>query len=396
MKPDMSRSRSICVVTGSRADYGHLSPVMHAIAADPNLVLHVVACGQHLDARFGETWEDIAKDGFDISEKVDIDLTEDTSLAIAAATGTAISRLAQAFARLKPDIILVLGDRFEIFSAGAAATILRIPLAHIHGGEVTEAAMDDAMRHSLTKMAALHFVAAKPYAERVLQMGEDPGCVFVTGAPGLDHLDTLDFMTREKLAQDLGVSLSARFFIVTYHPVTLESDYGTAAIAQLATALENYPKASIVFTGVNSDPGHTKIQTVLTTFCAADPDRRRLVQSLGQRRYLSALKEADVVIGNSSSGLIEAPSLFTPSVNIGNRQKGRLRSPSVINCGNSAKDITNAINQALSLGFLKSVAAQEPAYDHRKEASARIVAVLKTTDLARLSIKRFRDIITAS
>ena len=368
---------------------------MHAIAATPELKLQTVVCGQHLETRFGETWKAIANDGFDISEKVVIGLAEDTRLATATATGTAVSGLAEAFERLKPDIVLVLGDRFEIFAAGAAATILRIPLAHIHGGEVTEAAMDDAFRHSLTKMAHLHFAAAKPYAARILQMGEDPEHVFVSGAPGLDHISTQQLMSRGKLAQDLGINLADLFFVVTYHPVTLEADYGTAATEQLIAALENFPTASVVFTGVNSDPGHTKISAILSGFCADDPDRRKLVQSLGQCRYLSAVKEANAVIGNSSSGIIEAPSLFTPSVNMGDRQKGRLRSPSVIDCGETAAGITNAINQALSPDFLKSISSQDPAYGRGGNASAQIVEILKTADLAQLSIKPFKDIITA-
>lgn len=392
----VSKPRNICVVTGSRADYGHLSPVMHAIEARSALNLQLVVCGQHLEPRFGETWKDITADGFEISEKVDIGLSGDTALATADATSRAMSGLANAFTRLKPDIVLVLGDRFEIFAAGTAATILRVPLAHIHGGEVTEAAMDDAFRHGLTKMASLHFVAAEPYATRVQQMGENPDYIFVSGAPGLDHLSALKFVSRNELSRDLGISLADQFFVVTYHPVTLEIDYGATATTQLIAALENFPLVSIVFTGVNSDPGNAKILSTLSAFCAKKPDQRKLVQSLGQRRYLSAVKEADVVIGNSSSGLIEAPSLFTPSVNIGERQKGRLRSPSTIDCGEDAADITDAIDRALSPNFLKAIGEQQPAYSSDGHASSRIVEILETTDLAQLSIKQFRDIIPSS
>jgi UDP-hydrolysing UDP-N-acetyl-D-glucosamine 2-epimerase len=391
----VSKPRNICVVTGSRADYGHLSPVMHAVEAAPTLTLQAVVCGQHLEARFGETWKAIASDGFEIAEKVDIGLAEYTNLSTAEATGRAISGLAQAFARLKPDIVLILGDRFEIFAAGTAAAILRIPLAHIHGGEVTEAAMDDALRHALTKMASLHFVAAEPYANRVIQMGESPAHVTISGAPGLDLLSTTEFMARDALSQELDIDLFARFFVVTYHPVTLENDYGAAATQQMTAALNQFSDAAIIFTGVNSDPGYTSIQNILTEFCEDDRKRRRVVPSLGQRRYLSAIREADVVIGNSSSGLIEAPSLFVPTVNIGDRQKGRLRSPSVIDCGENASEIAVAINQALDPDFQKSIATQEPAYGRGGGAAAKIVEVLKTVDLARLSKKQFNDIIPA-
>jgi UDP-hydrolysing UDP-N-acetyl-D-glucosamine 2-epimerase len=391
----VDKIRSICVVTGSRADYGHLYPVMQAVADAPKLTLQTVVCGQHLEAKFGETWKVVQADGFALDAKVDIGLSEDTRLATAEATGRAVSSLAQAFSRLRPDIVLVLGDRFEIFAAGVAAILLRIPLAHVHGGEVTEAAMDEALRHALTKMAALHFVAAEPYAARVRQLGEDPARVFVTGAPGLDHLITQKFMTRDELSRDLAIDLSARFFVVTYHPVTLKEDYGVAAMANLAAALEGFPDTAFVFTGVNSDPGHAPIQRVLIAFCEGDAERRKFVRSLGQRRYLSAVKEADAVIGNSSSGLIEAPAIGTPTVNIGDRQKGRLRSSTVIDCGEDTAAIRAAISRALDPAFRKSTTAQTPAYGRGGGATAKIIEVLKTADLTRLSVKRFHDIIPA-
>jgi UDP-hydrolysing UDP-N-acetyl-D-glucosamine 2-epimerase len=388
----MASPRTICVVTGSRADYGHLQPVMQAIAADPALKLLTIACGQHLDPRFGETWKAIAADGFTIDSKVDIALTDDTAVATAEATGRAVSGLAQSLAKFKPDMVLVLGDRFEILAAGVAALLLNIPLAHIHGGEVTEAAMDDSIRHSLTKMAALHFAAAEPYAARIRQMGEDPARVIVSGAPGLDHVDTLAFMNRADLARDLGLDLGGRFFVVTYHPVTLATDQGKAGMAALTDALDGFPDAAVVFTGVNSDPGHAALTAAVTRFTAANPARRKAMPSLGQRRYLSAVKLADAVIGNSSSGLIEAPALGIATVNIGDRQKGRLRSASVIDCAETAPAIRAAIAKALDPAFRASFAAQPPVYG-RGGAAAKIVAALKSVDLAQLSVKRFFDII---
>lgn len=388
----MSAPRRICVVTGSRADYGHLQPVMKAVAADPALRLLTVACGQHLDARFGETWQAIAADGFSIDAKVDLSLGDDTPLAAAEATGRGVTGLARVFDALKPDIVLVLGDRFEILAAGVAALLLNIPLAHVHGGEITEAAVDDAVRHSLTKMAALHFAAAEPYAARIRQLGEDPARVFVTGAPGLDHLATMKFLNRTELAKDLGLDLSGRFFVVTYHPVTLTSDHGLAGMRSLLDALETYADAAIVFTGVNSDPGHRALHDALTAFTAAQPARRKAVLSLGQLRYLSTVKAADAVIGNSSSGLIEAPALNTPSVNIGDRQKGRLRSPSVIDCAPDMGSFRAAMAKALDPAFRKTLETQTPAYG-RGGAAAKITAALKSADLAQLSRKQFHDII---
>ena len=391
----MSGPRKICVVTGSRADYGHLQPVMRAIAEDPALQLQVIACGQHLDTRFGETWKAIVADGFVLDARVDLALGDDSRLATAQATGRAVSGLAEALSRLAPDIVLVLGDRFEILATGIAALILHIPLAHIHGGEVTEAAMDDAMRHALSKIAALHFVAAEPYRARLMAMGEDPARIVVSGAPGLDHLDTMTFLSRAAVSQSLGISVSQPLFVATYHPVTLQADGGAAAMTALLSALSDYPTATLVFTGVNSDPGHAGLQSQISAYVAAHPSHRVAVASLGQQRYLSAIKIADAVVGNSSSGIIEAPALGVPTVNIGDRQKGRLRSGSVIDCGENPSEIRAALAKALSPAFRRTAATAPSAYG-RGGAAAKIVAGLKTWPLAQLSAKPFFDIMPRS
>jgi UDP-hydrolysing UDP-N-acetyl-D-glucosamine 2-epimerase len=385
-------SRRICFVTGSRADYGHLSSVMAAVRDHADLSLQVVVTGQHLDARYGNTWNAIADDGFNIDDKVDLALGADTPLDTAHAVGRGVSALADSFSRLSPDIVVVLGDRFEILAAAQAALLLNIPLAHIHGGEATEAAVDDAIRHAITKMARLHFCAAEPYAARVRQMGEDPAHVFTVGAPGLDHLSTLKFLARDELARDLGIEIGERLFVVTYHPVTLKLDQGAAAVGELMTALKEFKDVAMVFTGVNSDPGNRVISDAVTAFVAEDLDRRVMVNSLGQRRYLSAVREADVVIGNSSSGLIEAPALGVPTVNIGDRQKGRLHGASVLTCSDEAAAIGAAITRALDPAFTSAAAASEPPYG-RGGAAPRIATVLASADLGRLSTKPFRDII---
>lgn len=385
-------TRRICFVSGARADYGHLSSVIAAVAAHADLTLQLVVTGQHLDPRYGETWRSIVDDGYTIDEKVDIGLQSDTPLDTAKAVGRGVSALADSFARLHPDIVVVLGDRFEIFAAAQAALLLNIPLAHIHGGEATEAAVDDAIRHAITKMARLHFCAAEPYAARVRQMGEDPTCVYALGAPGLDPIATLNFVERATLAADLDIDLSSPMFVITYHPVTLQLGDGKAAVTELTRALERHADAAMIFTGVNSDPGNRVVSDALNAFAEVAPHRRTVIASLGQLRYLSAVKLADVVIGNSSSGLIEAPALGVPTVNIGDRQKGRLRSASVIDCPDDSRAISEAIAEAMTEDFRASARETEPAYG-RRGVAGKMADVLASIDLGRLSTKPFHDII---
>ncbi len=384
-------TRRICFVTGSRADYGHLSSVMAAVQKHDGLALQTIVTGQHLDNRFGDTWTVIAEDGFGIDERADLELGADTPLDTARAIGRGVTLLAESLDRLKPDIVVVLGDRFEILAAAQAALMLNIPVAHIHGGEATEGAVDDAIRHAITKMARLHFCAAEPYAARVRQMGENPAHVFTVGAPGLDHLSTTEFLSRETLSEDLGIDLRGRLFLITYHPVTLKLDQGGTAVRHLVEALSGFDETAMVFTGVNSDPGHQIISDTIGAFVAPDSNRRVMVNSLGQRRYLSAAREADVIIGNSSSGLIEAPALGVPTVNIGDRQKGRLRGASVIDCADDSSEIAAAISRALDPTFKAKAKDTEPPYG-RGGAAEKIAGVLAEVDLGQLSTKPFHDI----
>lgn len=385
-------SRRICFVSGARADYGHLSSVIAAVAAREDLALQLVVTGQHLDSRYGETWHSVIEDGYAIDDKVDLALQSDTPLDIAKAVGRGVEALAESFAKLEPDIVVVLGDRYEIFAAAQAALLLNIPLTHIHGGEATEAAVDDAIRHAITKMARIHFCAAEPYAARVRQMGEDPRHIYAFGAPGLDPLSSLDFMSRETLGADLGLDLSAPLFVITYHPVTLQLSEGETAVTALTHALDQFSDAAMIFTGVNSDPGNKVVSDTLGAYAAQKPDRRTVIASLGQRRYLSAVKLADAVIGNSSSGLIEAPALGVPTVNIGDRQKGRLRSTSVIDCVDDSGAIAEAISRAITPAFRSQAKQTEPAYG-RGGVAPQMAEVLATVDLAQLSTKPFQDII---
>ena len=386
-----SAQRKICVVTGTRAEYGLLFWLMKEIAADPNLNLQIAVTGAHLAPQFGETWKVIEEDGFSIDERVDIDVGDDTAVGVARSLGLAVSGMGKAFDRLKPDIVIVLGDRYEILAAAEAAMVARIPIAHIHGGEITEGAMDDAMRHAITKMSHLHFVAAEPYRARVIQMGEAPDRVFTVGAPGLDNIDKLDLPNRAELERELGLPDNQAYFLVTYHPATLSTgNTGTEAEEMLA-ALDQFPDHRVVLTGVNADPGHDRISGLLSDYAAINENRVSLHASLGQRRYLSAMKYAVAVVGNSSSGIIEAPAMKTPTVNIGDRQKGRLRAPSVIDCAGRTKDIAAAIGKALGSDFRIGLESMMPIYG-TGGASEAIKDRLKSADLTGINRKSFHDI----
>ncbi|KMY86515.1 UDP-N-acetylglucosamine 2-epimerase [Candidatus Paraburkholderia calva] len=385
MKP-----RRICFVTGTRADYGHLYWVMREVQDDPELQLQVVVTGAHLCSSWGRTVQVIERDGFPIDARVDMQLSSDSGVATAKSTGLAVIGLADAFDRLAPDLVVLLGDRYEELAAAQAALLLKIPVAHIHGGETSEGAMDESIRHAVTKLSHLHFVAADDYRQRVLQLGENPAAVFNFGAPGLDHLTRTAVPERAALASFVGLPLEGPVFAVTYHPVTLEAQDPAVAASALIDALKQFPTASIVFTSVNADPGNAAISRVIGEFVAANPARARLFDSLGQQRYLGLLKIADVVIGNSSSGLIEAPAVRVPTVNIGHRQRGRLKAVSVIDCGDDARSIVRTINKALSPAFRAGLPDQNSLYGIGK-AAPQITRVLKTYPLSNVLMKKFFD-----
>ena len=383
--------RKICVVTGTRAEYGLLYWLMKEVEADADLSLQLVVTGTHLSAKFGETWKVIEGDGFTIDAKVDIQVGDDSPVGVSRSMGLCITGMADAFKALNPDIVVVLGDRFEILAAAEAAMIARIPIAHIHGGEITEGAMDDAMRHAITKLASLHFVTAEPYGRRVMQLGEDQKRVFNVGAPGIDNIVKLDLPALAGLEKDLGLDLAGGFFLVTLHPATLSDNGADAEASEMLKAFDEFPDYQFIITGVNADPGHDEIAGLLATYADAHPDRVSLHASLGQVRYLSAMKFAACVIGNSSSGIIEAPALGVPTVNIGDRQKGRLRAPSVIDCGGDAKAITAAIGRALDPAFRAGLNDMMLPYGDGG-ASQKIKGRLKDADLSLLSRKPFCDV----
>lgn len=345
-----SKPKKICVVTGTRAEYGLLSGVMQAIQAQGQLDLQVVACAAHLSEKHGMTLNQILADGFDVDAQVPMLAEGDDQYAMTQSVGRGVMGFADAYRKLEPDVLLILGDRYEILAAAQAALLMQIPIAHIHGGEVTEGAVDEAIRHAITKMASLHFAAAESYRLRIIQMGEQPDCVFNVGAPGLDRIQNMAWLSQAELQQDLGIQIGSPVFLVTYHPVTWGHVQGQAleALQSLFAALETFETATVIWTGANADADGEKINTWVQEWIAQSKLNVVFKTSLGSLRYLSLMKLADVVVGNSSSGIIEAPAVGTATVNIGDRQKGRLRSPSVIDCDESTESIKQALQLALS------------------------------------------------
>jgi len=389
----MTRPRRIAVVTGSRADYGLLRGILSRLKRADDVDLCVIACGMHLMPKFGETWRAIEADGFPIAARVDLRLDDDRAETVARGTGIGLSGFADALPKLAPDLLVVLGDRFEIFAAAAAATLLNIPIAHIHGGEITAGAFDDAIRHAITKMACVHFVAAEPYRQRVIQMGENPQFVFNVGAPGLDLAAETPVLDRSTLLRQLGIDGPERFLLITLHPVTARPGEDAANVAALLGALSQIADRSFVFTGVNADPGYRMIDDAIRAFVAARPGRALLFASLGGERYWSALRLADAVVGNSSSGIAEAPAVGTPTINIGDRQKGRLRAASVIDCPADQAAILAALRSILDGRFRPDVSV-EPPYG-RGGASEKIAGTLRKIDLRAAFPKHFHDLATA-
>lgn len=340
--------RKICVVTGTRAEYGLLKPLLTILKNDADLELQLIVTGAHLSTQHGMTIDEIIADGFTPSALLPIDLSDDSKLGVIDAMASTTTQVAQTLSKLAPDVVVLLGDRYEILAAAQSALILGIPIAHIHGGEVTTGAFDDSIRHAITKMATLHFVAAQEYARRVVQLGEQPSSVFNVGSPGVEIALTTNFLSRSDLSVALAIELKSPVLLVTYHPTTRETTSVSSEITELVSALEAFSFCTIIFTGANADPGNSEITAKIQKFVDAAPQSRSMHASLGQLKYLSLLKHCDAVIGNSSSGIIEAPAFGKPTVNIGSRQSGRLRADSIIDVEVSKQQIQNAIETALS------------------------------------------------
>lgn len=383
--------RKICVVTGTRAEYGLLYWLMKEIQADPELQLQTIVTGMHLSPEFGLTYKVMEVDGFPIDEKVEMLLSSDTPVGIAKSLGLATIGFADALERLQPDVMVVLGDRYEILAAAQAALVARIPIAHLHGGELTEGAVDEAIRHAVTKMSHLHYTAAEAYRERVIRLGEAPERVLNFGAPGLDNIVRLPLLSREAFEESIGFKLGEVNFLVTYHPATLAAGGSEAAMTELITALDSFPEAKILFTKPNSDADSRIIGQLIDAYAAEQGDRVFVATSLGQLRYLSAIRHCDAVIGNSSSGLYEVPLFKKPTVNIGDRQRGRLRPASVIDCGEGTDDIMQAIRQALSPSFQAQLAEVTSPFG-AGDASVKIKEHLKQANLDGIVMKTFYEV----
>ena len=385
--------RNIAVVTTSRADYGHLLPLLRLIDNDPDLALRLIVSGTHLAETHGRTITEIERDGFAIADRIPILSESDSPVAIAAAMGRAVTGFGEVFARNRPDILVVMGDRFEMHAAALAALPFTIPVAHISGGDVTEGAIDDALRHSMTKLSHLHFVSTEESAQRVLQMGEEPWRVFNCGELSLDNLATLQLLSREELESEFKVRLPDPFLLVTYHPVTLEFEQSEYQIAQLLGAIESSGLAA-VFTMPNADTANRVIGDAIRDFTAHHP-KTCYVDNFGMRAYFSVMALATAMAGNSSSGIFEAASFKLPVVNIGTRQDGRLRPGNVIDCGYSSAEILAAIRKAVSGEFRSSLANLVNPYGCGN-ASAQIAHQLKTVPLQHELIrKRFVNRIPA-
>ena len=375
----------ICVVSGARSEYGLLRWVMEGIRSSLKLELQVIVTGMHLSPEFGLTYREIEQDGFRIDRKVEMLLSSDTSASISKSMGLGMIGFAGALEELKPDLLLVLGDRYEIFAAVSVATVSRIPVAHLHGGETTEGAFDEAFRHSITKMSHLHFVAAEEYRKRVIQLGEDPEKVFLMGGLGLDSINKLKFLNRVDLEKSLDFKFGKKNLLITYHPVTLENNLSTKNMKELLIALDKLEDTNFIFTMPNSDTDGRILFIMIEEFVAQRPNSKAFT-SLGQIRYLSCIKYVDGVVGNSSSGLTETPSFKIGTINIGDRQKGRLKAESVIDCEPTISDIGHAFDKLFSADFQNNLEKVTNPYGSGG-ASEKIVRILEE-DFSSLNLKK--------
>jgi UDP-N-acetylglucosamine 2-epimerase (non-hydrolysing) len=381
--------RKVAVFTGTRAEYGLLYWLLKDIHAEKELNLQLLVSGTHLSPEFGCTYQQIEEDGFKIDEKIEILLSSDTAVGVAKSMGLGVLGFTDALNRLQPDALVILGDRFEALAAAQTAMILRIPIVHLHGGEITEGAYDDAIRHAITKLSYIHCTSTDESRKRVIQLGEAPSRVKNVGAIGLDHLSRSHFMTVDELSNSLSFVLVKPFFLVTYHPVTLAEEEPVISFQALLDGLDEFPEFQIILTYPNADDGGRKIIPILESYAKSNPQRVLAIPSLGQIRYLSAVKHSAAVIGNSSSGVIEVPSFNVATVNIGMRQKGRLAAKSVIHCLPDKRSIVEAINTGVNKKHLINGEVIVNPYG-RGDASSQIVTLLK--ELKSKPLKVFHDL----
>ena len=383
----VDKKRNICVVTGTRAEYGLLYWLMKEIQVDPSLELQLIVTGMHLSPEFGFTYKEIEKDGFIINKKVEMLLSSDTSIGISKSMGLAQISFSEAFDQIKPDILVLLGDRTEILAAATASLIAGIPIAHIHGGELTEGAYDNSIRHSITKMSHLHFTSTEIYRNRVIQLGEQPVSVFNVGAIGLDNIRKLNLLSKQEFEKSINHKLLNRNLLITFHPVTLDNYSAEGQFQQLLRALDELSNTLLIFTKPNSDKDGRIIIQLLDRFVQKNPLKAISFTSLGQLRYLSAIPFMDAIVGNSSSGIIEVPAFNVPTVNIGDRQKGRVMGNTVFNCDSRKEEISEAIENA----FQSNKKMNPINHYGYKNTSNEILKILKNTCKINLK-KKFYDI----
>ncbi len=378
--------KKICVVTGARAEYGLFYPVLKKIQASDKLKLQLIVTTMHLSEAFGNTYQQIENDGFVIDEKIENLIASNTKSAIAKSTGLTTILLSDAYYRLQPDLILLLGDRFETHAAATTAMLMNIPIGHIHGGEKTEGAVDEQIRHSITKMSHLHFASTEEYRNRIIQMGEDSSRVITSGAPGIDNILELDLLEKSVLEKSLNWTFGTKSALFTYHPVTLSQSDNEGEIDRILGVLSR-EKLSILFTYANADEGGRFLNQKIEQFCRTNPAQYKIVKSLGQLRYLSAMKHVDLLIGNSSSGIIEAASFKKPVVNIGTRQKGRIQSGNVFDC--NIQSLKQTIKYALSDQFIDKCSSVINIYGAGKAAKI----IVNNLEAVEFNVnKRFRDL----
>jgi UDP-hydrolysing UDP-N-acetyl-D-glucosamine 2-epimerase len=386
--------RTICIFTGTRAEYGLLRPLMRALEATPDVTLKLLASGSHVAQANGATWHEIANDGLRIDERAEVLMDSATETGVYTAMGLGMIRYGDVFRRLAPDLLVLLGDRYEAFAAAAAAAVCRIPIAHLHGGELSYGALDDAFRHAITKLSQLHFASTQGHRHRIIQLGEHPDRVFAVGALGVENIRTVELYGPEETARRLGMDPAQPYFLATFHPATLSAKPPGTQVRALLDALDAFPDHAVVMTGANADAGGLAINRLLAERAgihARRPERYRFHMSLGTQLYLSAARHAAAVLGNSSSAIIEVPTLGVPSVDIGPRQAGRTRGDSVIACGDETPAIIEAIQRALSPAFRRLAAAADNPYE-RPGTAARIARELVSQDLTELLSKTFYDL----
>lgn len=381
------------MVTGTRAEYGLLRWVMQGIKDAPDMALQVVATGMHLSPEFGLTYREIEADGFGIDRKLETLVSSDTPAGVTKSTGLGMISFADAFAELKPDVVVLLGDRYEIFAAALAALIAGLPIAHLSGGETTLGAFDEAIRHSITKMSHLHFVASEEYRRRVIQLGEAPERVFLTGGLGVDSIKRMSLLDRSSLESALDFKLGRKNLLVTFHPVTLEPGTAASQMAELLAALDALQDTHLILTMPNADTGGRELIGLVEKFVATRPHSKAFT-SLGQLRYLSCMSHVDGVVGNSSSGLAEAPSFKKGTINIGDRQKGRLKATSVIDCQPDRRSIAEALVKLYSPAFQAALEQVRSPYGEGG-ASEKIVSLLRSFNIADITKKAFHDLPTS-